>query len=94
MLYLLTLKKTHLPSLNGDADDNENAGRVSKVAEALNDGVAIVNDNIAVAKVYREYQTVGDKEENVSTAEAAEEMVENVGDGPDGGEDKNIFLHN
>jgi hypothetical protein len=58
------------------------------VAEALNDGIAIVNDNISVAKVYREYQTVGDKEENVGTAEAAKEMVENIGDGPDGEEDK------
>ena len=79
---------TNLPSLAGDTDDKEDAGRVSKVAEALNDGVAIVNYNISVAKVYREYQTVGDKEENVSTAEAAEEMVENIGDGPKGGEDK------
>ena len=58
------------------------------MAEALNNGVEIVNDNIAVAKVYRKYQTVGDKEENVSTAEAAEEMVENVGDGPEEGEDE------
>ena len=64
------------------------------MAEALNDGVARVNDNISVAKVYREYQTVGDKEENVSRTEAAEEMVEHVGDGPDGGEDKNKFLYN
>ena len=58
------------------------------MAEALNDGVAIVNYNISVANVYREYQTVGDQEENVSRTETAEEMVENVGDGPDGEEDK------
>ena len=70
----------HLPSLHGQRDHQEDAGAVGEVADALQQR----RDEDRVGGVCRELQVeghhhqVGAEEENVSTAETGEEIIEDT----------------
>ena len=74
---------SYLPSLNSDTDDEEDAGRISKMTAALDEREDKIDEAVSVSKVDGKNKRVGDKEEDISTAEAAQEMVENARDGPE-----------
>ena len=71
----------YLPPLNSDADYQEDAGRVSKVAAALSIWEDEVENLAVETKVQRESQKVGDEEENVSQTEERLEVVKHIGHG-------------
>ena len=58
-----------MPSLNCDSDDQEDAGRESKVAAALKEWVNKLNKAVAEAKVDGQNKKIREKENNVSYTE-------------------------
>ena len=82
--YLIILWEADcLPSLHCDGDDQEDTGGEREVTAALKEGENEVDEAVVKTKVERQDKKIGDKENNISDAEAGEESVEEVELGPE-----------
>ena len=78
-----SLKQSYLPPLNSDADYEEDAGIVRKVAAALGKWENEVGDSAVETKVERESEKVGEEEENIGQTEERLKVVEYIRHGPE-----------
>ena len=68
--------------MDSEADDEEDAGRISKVAAAFSKWEDKIDDPNIGIKNYWESKKIGEEEDNVSKADKSLEAVENIGHGP------------
>ena len=71
-------KANSLPSLNGDGDNQEDAGRKGKVTAAFKEWEDKVDEAVTEAKMKGQNKKIRQKKDDIGYAEAGQELVEQV----------------